>query len=88
MSAKGGDGATYLTANLAAALADNPECRVLTIDLSLPFGDLDMYMTGNTTSNNLATFSNQIDRIDGALLDSMAHHVSGNLHLIPSPTIF
>lgn len=88
VSAKGGDGATYLTANLAAAIAENPDCRVLTIDLSLPFGDLDMYMTGETASNNLATFSIQIERIDGALLESMAHHISDNLHLIPSPTIF
>lgn len=88
VSAKGGDGATYLAANLAAAIAANPECRVLAIDLSLPFGDLDMYLTGDTVNNNLATFSIEIERIDGALLESMAHHISDNLHLIPSPSIF
>lgn len=88
VSAKGGDGATYLSANLAAAIAENPECRVLTIDLSLPFGDLDMYLTGEATTNNLATFSIEIERIDGALLESMAHHISSNLHMIPSPSIF
>ncbi len=88
VSSKGGDGATFLAANLAFSLAADPACRVLAIDLSLPFGDLDIFLTGEKIQNNLAKFSQEIDRLDGALLESMVHHITGNLHLVPSPSVF
>lgn len=88
ISAKGGDGATCLAANLAVMLSESPANRVLAIDLSLPFGDLDIYMTGERAAHNLAKFSQEVQRLDRALLDSMVHHVSARLDLIPSPTLF
>lgn len=88
ISSKGGDGATCLAANLAAVLSDGPANRVLAIDLSLPFGDMDIYITGEKVTNNLAKFSLEIERLDRALLDSMVHHVSARLDLIASPLLY
>jgi pilus assembly protein CpaE len=88
MSAKGGDGGTCIAANIATALTKDPACRVLLIDLSLPFGDLEMYLTNEKMENDLADFCEEINRLDSSLLDFMVHHVSANLHLIAAPQVF
>lgn len=85
MSAKGGDGGTAVAANLAAALAREPDTRVLLIDLSLPFGDADMFLCSQTQASDLADICGEIERLDGALLGQMVTQVSDTLHLIPSP---
>ena len=85
MPAKGGDGATCVVANLAAQLSQNTNLRVLLIDLSLPFGDVELYLTRETGLHNLADFADEIERLDGALLEGMASHISSNFHLIQSP---
>ncbi|HWQ25698.1 MAG TPA: AAA family ATPase [Chlorobaculum sp.] len=88
VSSKGGDGGSCITANLAFALSQEPNTRVLAVDLSLPFGDLDMYLTGNNHPQDLADISSQTDRLDQSLLNSMVQHISPTLDLIPSPTTF
>ena len=88
MSAKGGDGGTCIAANIATSLTKDPACRVLLIDLSLPFGDLEMYLTNEKMENDLADFCEEINRLDSSLLDFMVHHVSANLHLIAAPQVF
>ena len=88
VSSKGGDGSSCIAANLAFALSQEPDTRVLAVDIYLPFGDLDMYLTGNTLSKDLADISSQSDRLDQSLLDSMVQHLSPTLDLIPSPTTF
>lgn len=85
MSAKAGDGGTCVTANIGAALAKDPNIRVLIIDLSLQFGDVEMYLTNKQAVNDLSDFANSIERLDSTLLDLMVQHISDNLHLIPSP---
>lgn len=85
MSAKGGDGGTAVAANLAAALAREPDTRVLLIDLSLPFGDADMFLCSQTQASDLADICGEMERLDGALLGQMVTQVSDTLHLIPSP---
>lgn len=85
MSAKGGDGGTCVAANIASALARDPSKRVLVIDLSLPFGDIEMFLTNQKQAHDLADFSDEIDRLDVALMDSMVEHLTDNLDLIPSP---
>ena len=85
MSAKGGDGSTCIAANIASALAKHKETRILVIDFSLPFGDIEMFLTSQKQTNDLADFSDEIDRLDASLMDSMVEHVSDNLHLIASP---
>ncbi len=88
ISSKGGDGSSCIAANLAFALSQQPETRVLAVDISLPFGDLDMYLTGETLTQDLADISSQSDRLDQSLLNSMVQHLSPTLDLIPSPATF
>jgi pilus assembly protein CpaE len=88
VSSKGGDGSSCIAANLACALSQEPDTRVLAVDISLPFGDLDMYLTGDNHPQDLADISSQSDRLDQSLLDSMVQHLSPTLDLIPSPTTF
>jgi pilus assembly protein CpaE len=88
VSSKGGDGSSCIAANLAFALSREPDTHVLAIDVSLPFGDLDMYLTGDTHPQDLADISSQTDRLDQSLLDSMVQHLNPSLDLIPSPTTF
>jgi len=88
ISSKGGDGSSCIAANLAFALSREPDTRVLAVDVSLPFGDLDMYLTGDNHQQDLADISGQSDRLDKSLLDSMVQHLGSSLDLIPSPGTF
>jgi len=85
ISAKGGDGGTCVVANIAAALAKDEKNRVVVVDLSLRYGDVEIYLTNKSIANNLMNFATAVDRLDGTLLELMTHHVADNLHLIPSP---
>lgn len=85
MSAKGGDGGTCVAANMATAIANLSEQTVLVLDLSLPFGDIEMFMTSERRKSDLADFSDEIDRLDGPLMLTMVEHIKSNLDLIPSP---
>jgi len=88
VASKGGDGCSCITANLAFAISQQSGNRVLAIDLSLPFGDLDLYLTGSNHLQDLSDISSQSDRLDQSLLDSMVQHLGPTLDLIPSPTTF
>jgi pilus assembly protein CpaE len=88
VSSKGGDGSSCIAANLAFALSQKPDTRVLAVDVSLPFGDLDMYLTGDNHPQDLADISSQSERLDQSLLNSMVQHLSPTFDLIPSPTTF
>jgi pilus assembly protein CpaE len=88
VAAKGGDGCSCIAANFAFALTQKPGIRVLAIDVSLPFGDLDMYLTRDNHIQDLADISSQSDRLDQSLLDSMVQHITPALDLIPSPNTF
>ena len=85
MPAKSGDGCTCALANLAAEMAKNKNLRLLLIDLSLPFGDLEMFLTKEAGAHDLGGFSDEIDRLDGPLLEQMTHHLTPNLHMIHGP---
>ena len=87
-SAKGGDGATMIMANFASELARIPDVRVIVIDVSQPFGDLDIYLAENRPVNDLASFSLEIDRLDDALFKTMIEHVTDQLDLIAAPPTF
>lgn len=86
LAAKGGNGATFLLSNFAAQLASDTDRHVLIIDLSIPFGDVDIYLTPDRAENDLSDFVQQVDRIDSALMEVMVRHINGNLDLIPSPS--
>ena len=88
ISAKGGDGGSFVAASFAWALAQESDSRVLLIDLALPFGDVEMFLTNQPAPSDLADVSNEIERLDRALLDSMVQHLGRNLRFIPSPSSF
>lgn len=88
VSSKGGDGSSCIAANLAFALSQVSNTSVLAVDVSLPFGDLDMYLTGDNHPQDLADISSQSDRLDQSLLDSVVQHLNPALDLIPSPATF
>jgi pilus assembly protein CpaE len=85
MPATGGDGCTCVMANLGAEIAKSPGLRVLLIDLSLPFGNVELFLTNESAAHDLADFSDEIERLDGALLEVMTHHLAPNMHLIHAP---
>lgn len=85
LAAKGGNGTTFLLSNFATALAEQTSGRVLLIDLSIPFGDIDIYLAPVKPDHDILDFVQQIDRLDQALLDAMVHHVGEKLDLVPSP---
>lgn len=85
LAAKGGSGSTFLLSNFAAQLAQDSGRHVLIVDLSIPFGDVDIYLIPDRAENDLYDFVQQVDRIDSALLDVMVRHIRSNLDLIPSP---
>ncbi len=88
LSAKGGDGCTSLAVNMAAALAKDTAAKVLLLDLSLPFGDADVYLTRKPVEHDLADFCNEVNRLDEALLASMVTPIADNFHFIASPASF
>ena len=86
MAAKSGDGGSCVAANLACALAEH--ARVLVMDLNVPFGDLEMYLTNQVGMKDLVDLSEETQRLDRSLLDSLVHQVTPNLHLVISPGTF
>lgn len=88
LSAKGGDGSTFVTANAAAALAKDENIRVLLLDLSLPFGDLEMYVSSDPLSHDISDVVSEVERMDEALLQSMSSSVKDNFKIIPAATVF
>lgn len=88
VGAKGGDGATCIAANLAAALSRCADIRVMALDLSLPFGDLEIHLTSEQPDHDLADVLAQIERLDASLLDTLAHPVGDQLRLVVSPADF
>lgn len=88
VSAKGGDGATCVAANLAAALARCADTRVMALDLALPFGDLEIFLTPEQPQHDLTDVLAQVERLDATLLDTLAHPLGTRLRLLPSPASF
>lgn len=86
MPAKGGDGASGVVANLATAISQaDRKTRVLVMDLSLPFGDVDLFLQHAPLVHDVSRLCDEVSRLDAALLDVMTEHLSSNLHLVSSP---
>jgi Flp pilus assembly CpaE family ATPase len=82
---KGGSGVTTVACNIAIALAQSPDQRVLLIDLALPIGDAALCLgiaAGYSTDYALQN----IDRLDATLLENIvAKHRSG-VFVLAAPT--
>lgn len=85
MACKGGSGATFLATNLAYALANGRESRVLLIDLNLHFGEALLYISDTAPSSTVADVARQIQRLDGTFLESSTVQVLPNFGVLAAP---
>lgn len=86
--AKGGDGTTMTLANFAWELSRLPDVKVVVVDVAQPFGDVEIYLTDKRPTHDLASFSEEIGRLDDSLFNTMIGHVSDQLDLIAAPATF
>jgi pilus assembly protein CpaE len=82
VSSKGGSGTTFITVNLANALATIAHKRVLLIDLNLQFGDAALFVSDARPPANLADLCEQIGRLDAQLLDASVLHAGPNFDVL------
>jgi pilus assembly protein CpaE len=85
MPCKGGSGATFLATNVAYALAEGRQRRIALIDLNLQFGDAALYVSDSRAPSNVAEVAQQIERLDGSLLESSMLQVLPNLSVLAAP---
>lgn len=76
ISCKGGSGTTFISTNFGYALATLADKRVLLIDLNGQFGDATLYVSDQKPAMTLSDVCSQINRIDGAFLESCLVHVT------------
>lgn len=81
---KGGSGSTFLATNLAAAIAAENK-RVCLIDLNLHFGDAALYVSESTPTATVADLVEQLQRLDGSLLESSALKIAPTYSLLAAP---
>ncbi|MFK7964949.1 MAG: CpaE family protein [Burkholderiaceae bacterium] len=84
LPAKGGSGATFLATNAAAALAARGK-RVAVIDLNLNLGDAAMFLTDETPNRSIADVCQDIDRLDGEMLEASMTKSGEQLWILPAP---
>lgn len=81
---KGGAGATFIVTNLAAAIAAQGK-RVCLIDLNFHFGEASLYVSEATPQSTVADVLQQIQRLDGPLLESSMLRVAPDFWLLAAP---
>lgn len=84
LPAKGGAGSTFLSTNLAYALAARGQ-RVALLDLNLHFGDAVLYLTEAKPSQTIADLAREASRLDGTFLEASMMPVAPNLWALPAP---
>lgn len=81
---KGGAGATFLATNLAYGIAAEGK-RVCLIDLNFHFGEASLYVSETKPPSTVADVLQQIQRLDGPLLESSMLRVAPNFWLLAAP---
>ncbi len=81
---KGGSGSTFLAANLGYELARAGR-RVALIDLNLPFGEAEIYVTERNAQHSIADLAREMDRLDASLLESTLVRVSPHFGILATP---
>lgn len=84
MPAKGGSGSTFLSTNLAFALASRGQ-RVALIDLNLHFGDASLFLSERRAERTIADVAREVSRIDVSFLESSLMQVADSLFILPAP---
>ncbi len=85
VSAKGGSGGTFLAANFAHKLAEDPDSRVLLIDLDLKGGNAHLILSERKPLVTVAALSREIHRVDKSFLESSMIDIQPNFGILASP---
>jgi len=88
IGAKGGCGATTLATQLGTILAGSSSKKTLLLDLHPTSGDAALYLGFTATRYHSYELMENTDRLDAALLQSMALHHSSGLDIVPAPSDF
>src|SRR5690606_9872400 len=84
LPAKGGSGSTFLSTNLAYALAARGQ-RVALIDLNLRCGDPALFLGEARPATTIAGLARDVSRLDPTFLESSMMEVAPNLRVLASP---
>lgn len=84
ISAKGGSGATFVTANLGFACSSELAQRVLLIDLDLQYGDLSFALGEKARAAHVGVLA-QDEELDREFLEASCTPLRHNLSLLPAP---
>lgn len=85
ISCKGGAGATFVSSNLAYAMAVSRGARVALVDLNLQFGDAVMFVSDHRPPSNLGEVAHEIHRLDASMLSAAMLEVRPDFHVLASP---
>jgi pilus assembly protein CpaE len=85
MGCKGGNGTSFVAANMAHIMANEFGKRCAFVDLDLQCGDASFYLSSGANKHSLSDLTRQIDRLDEQLLASCLHPVSPRLNLLAAP---
>lgn len=84
LPAKGGSGSTFLSTNLAYALAARGQ-RVALVDLNLHFGDAALFLSEAKPAQTIADLAREASRLDPTFVESSMMPVAPNLTVLASP---
>ena len=82
---KGGSGVTTVACNIAIALAQSPDQRVLLIDLALPIGDAALCL-GISAGYSTEDAFRSINRLDASLLQNLLVRHRSGVFVLAAPT--
>jgi pilus assembly protein CpaE len=85
MGCKGGNGTSFLAANMAHIIATEHQRSCAFVDLDLQCGDASFYLSSGAHQNTLSDLTRQIERLDQPLLASCLHAVTPHLNLLAAP---
>jgi pilus assembly protein CpaE len=85
MGCKGGNGTSFLAANMAHVMASEFDRQCAFVDLDLQSGDASFYLGSGANKNTLSDLTRQIDRLDAQLLSSCLYAVTPRLNLLAAP---
>ena len=85
MGCKGGNGTSFVAANMAHIMANEFGKKCAFVDLDLQCGDASFYLGSGANKHSLGDLTRQIDRLDVQLLASCLHPVTPRLNLLAAP---
>lgn len=85
MGCKGGNGTSFVAANMAHIMANEFGKKCALVDLDLQCGDASFYLGSGANKHSLGDLTRQIDRLDVQLLVSCLHPVTPRLNLLAAP---